>query len=244
MTTVLAAALAFHISMSPPTCPISDPDTTDNRRAIRATARFITAVLTKVRASTHPPTPSRPHALHFETLGPLLGVCNHRHTHLACAVCPQSPLVHHDVSPTLHLHPSDECTSLLDQAYDIGNSSRPRPTHIPSPTFPAALASSNRRRNNARHHRCTPPSCRLPRPRPILRLPKSRSRPMQTSLKYTKEPTRLRTCPRAHHDRTLCVRPASGVRRAGPMYDGSRRAPSRRAQGILELQRGVTLGYR
>ncbi|KAG8220625.1 hypothetical protein J3R82DRAFT_2883 [Butyriboletus roseoflavus] len=52
MTTTLAAALAFHISMSPPTIPIPftpdpDPDTADNRRAIRATARFITAVLTK-----------------------------------------------------------------------------------------------------------------------------------------------------------------------------------------------------
>ena len=66
----LATALAFHVSMSPPTGPapsMSDPrgdKPGDRHTKICATARFITAMTTKVCLPTHTHLQPRPHVLH------------------------------------------------------------------------------------------------------------------------------------------------------------------------------------
>ena len=219
----LAAALAFHVAMSPPST--SHSDTPGDRRAVCANARFITTMLTKVRPSVRTRTPIL--TLSTESLGPILGLDNHRHPHLTRAARPH--LAPHS-SPHLYSACGDD--PLLGQTSDAMGAGA-GPTLIPPPPPPLPLlAARGHRRNDARPRRRISTIRRLQRPRPILRLPQSRPRPVHTpTARRTKPRTRTRTrtraCPRTHHDRTVRVRPASGVRRTRAVLHGSRRAPGR-----------------
>lgn len=131
----LAAALAFHVSMSPPLPLTSEADTPDDRCAVCGAARFVTTILTKVRQFTHL---SSFFILTF-SLGPLLGFGAYGHPRRARAVRP-----HVAPQPSPHLYPTHG-----DAPLSMGIGPGPESTHIRFPPLPPTPTSRDSRGNDA-----------------------------------------------------------------------------------------------